>query len=122
MTGQIMGGAAPIYPDMILGYESSREGGSLVHPILGTSNPDVSLRPAQLRTGMLSLAFLAASAEADSKAAEDQLSTVSVFTLLEDQRTTIGMRFVVSGPIRRALDPESRSAWTVEVDYTEVAS
>ncbi len=120
MTSQITGGASPVYPNMILGYESTRDGGSLVHPILGTSNPDVSLRPAKLRGGTLKLAFLAESAESDSKSAEDQLSSATVFTLLDDDRTTVGMQFIVSGPIRRLLDPESRRAWTVEVEYTEV--
>lgn len=122
MSAQITGGAAPIYPSIVLGFESERDGGSLVHQILGNSNPDVTLRPAQLRSGTLKLTFLSDSSEEDSRTSELTLSQGTVFTLLETDRSSVGMQFVVSGKIRRALDAETRDDWTVEVDYTEVAS
>ena len=122
MTAQITGGATLIAPTTILGYSSVREAGTLVHPILGGGSPDVTLRPAQLRSGTLSLAFLdPATSEADSREAESVLSGPVTFTLVESDRATLGMAFVVSGQIRRELDPETRADWTVEFDYTEVA-
>lgn len=121
MTAQITGGAAPINPDVVLGYESEREPGSIAHPILGSSSPDATLRPAQMRSGSLTLGFIQATAEADSSAAESNLSAAASFTLTESDRSTVGMRFIVTGPIRRALDPETRAAWTVAFDYTEIA-
>lgn len=121
MSAQITGGATTINPDLVLGYESQREPGSIAHPILGSSNPDVTLRPAQMRSGSLALGFLTATAEVDSSAAETNLGTAAVFTLTESDRSTVGMRFVVTGPIRRTLDPETRAAWSVAFDYTEVA-
>lgn len=121
MSAQITGGVTPIYPSTVLGYESERDAGSLVHKILGNSNPDVTLRPAQLRSGSLKLAFLSDTSEEDSRTAELALSQGSVFTLLETDRSSVGMQFVASGRIRRILDDETRDDWSVEVDFTEVA-
>ena len=121
MTAQITGGASAITPDLVLGYDSVRKAGALAHPILGSSSPDVTLRPAQMRSGELALAFLMETAEPDSRAAEVNLATAAVFTLIEPDRATVGMRFIVTGPIRRTLDPETRAAWMVSFDYTEIA-
>lgn len=121
MTALITGGATSITPDVVLGYESAREAASIAHPILGSSSPDVTLRPAQMRAGTLTLGFIQATAEADSSAAEENLSTAAAFTLTESIRPTVGMRFIVTGTIRRALSSETRATWTVKFDYTEVA-
>lgn len=121
MTALITGGATSITPDVVLGYESAREAGSIAHPILGSSSPDVTLRPAQMRSGSLTLGFLQATAEVDSSAAESNLAAAVAFTLTESTRPTAGMRFVVTGPIRRTLSTETRATWTVSFDYTEIA-
>lgn len=121
MTALITGGATSITPDVVLGYESAREAASIAHPILGSSSPDVTLRPAQMRAGTLTLGFIQATAEADSSAAEENLSAAAAFTLTESTRPTAGMRFIVTGPIRRALSSETRATWTVTFDYTEIA-
>lgn len=121
MTALITGGAASITPDVVLGYESARAAGSIAHPILGSGSPDVTLRPAQMRSGSLTLGFIQATAEADSSAAEANLSAVAAFTLTESARATVGMRFIVTGPIRRALSSDTRATWTVTFGYTEIA-
>ena len=121
MSAQITGGPTTIAPDAVEGYESNREGGTLVHPILGGA-PDVTLRQAQLRAGKLVLKFVSATGEADSKTAEDSLSSAAVFTFSETSAATIGMRFVVpdSGGVRRALSAQTGRVWAVTVDFQEV--
>lgn len=122
MADIITSGAAVIAPTIILGYESSRETRTVVHPILGRPAPDATLRPAGLRTGRLELGFTAATAEADSAAAETILSAAATFTLVSADRTTAQMAFVLpeGGRLSRALDDSTRNAWVVSFDWTEI--
>ena len=122
MVDIITSGAVVISPSLILGYESEREAGTLVHPILGSSDDEITLRPARRRTGTLRLAFLDERSESDSLDAETALSQGAVFTLTSDDRTTIAMQFVVpsTGRVVRRLDDETRLDWTVTVDFQEV--
>lgn len=116
-------GGSVISPDAFSSYESERAGGTIVHPILGSSDPDTTLRPALLREGSFALTFTRESAEYDSRAAEAVLSAGAVFTLLSPERTSVAMAFVVpqSGGIKRSLS-SSGGAWVVTVDYQEVAT
>lgn len=113
----IIRGEIVIEPVLVDGYESTRTTGSLVHPILGLPTPEVTLRPAQLRTGTLRLVFPGEFVSAD---AETQLSVGGVFTLKSSDRVTVIMDFVPFGKITRALDDETRDVWIVSVDFQEV--
>lgn len=106
-----------IEPSATDGYDSARESGNLVHPILGKPEPDVTIRPAKMRTGTLTYWF---DDEAESRAAEQAHSTGDIFTLIYGHRPTIEMSYVPSGVIARRLDKSS--AWIVTVDFTEVAA
>lgn len=108
-----------ITPDMVLAYQSRREAGNIVHPILGRSNPDVTFRPAMLRTGTLELGFYGDTSEEDSLAAEEAHALGVVFTLASTDRGSIEMSYVVSGAVVRTI-AESRTAWTLDVEYQEV--
>jgi hypothetical protein len=108
-----------ITPDMVLSYQSAREAGNIVHPILGRANPDVTFRPAMLRTGRLELGFYSATAEDDSLAAEQAHALGVIFTVASTDRSSIEMSYVVSGAVVRTLT-EQRTAWTLEVDFQEV--
>lgn len=107
-----------IHPDLVLGYQSSRESGNIIHTVPGRSNPDVTLRPARLRTGSLELFF---ADEYDAKAAEDAHANGSTFALVVEDRASVAMFYVVSGSISRELDSQTRKRWTVRVDYQEIA-
>lgn len=110
-----------ITPDMVLSFQSSREAGNIVHPILGRANPDVTFRPAMLRTGTLQLGFYASTAEADSLAAEEAHALGVVFTLASTDRSSIEMSYVVSGGVVRSLVvPSGQGAWTLDIDFQEV--
>jgi len=108
-----------ITPTIVDGFTSTRESGTLVHPILGSENPDVTLRPAALRAGILTLVFASASA---ATAAEMVMASAQVLTLTDPDVSQIGMSFVVTGGgIELDLDRESRSAWLLRVPFQEVA-
>ena len=121
MSNVITSQTAVITPTLITGYSSKRESHTVLHQIIDRSAPDVTLRAASLRSGSLELLFAAEDAEAASSAAEAALSEAAVFTLTSDERSTVGMPFVVQGSITRTLDDASRSAWTVAFDWAEVA-
>lgn len=120
MTSTITTGAGTITPTLLLGYQAARQAQTIVHPILGRADPDVTLRPATLRTGTLGMGFSGVGSAAASKAAEDLLATAALFTLSDTDLPSIGMKFAVTGNITRELEDETRSAWLVSVDYTEV--
>ncbi|MBN9207282.1 MAG: hypothetical protein J0H96_01300 [Microbacterium ginsengisoli] len=118
MASTITTSSTTITPDAVDGFESQRAAGTLVHPILGSSSPDITLRPARLRSGTLRLVFLS---ETAAKAAEDALSAAAVFTLTTD-RTTLPSTLVITDRITRALDDATRAAWIVTVGYQEVTT
>lgn len=120
MSTVITHASGTITPTVVLGYESEREARTIVHSILGRANPDVTLRPAGLRTGTLTLGFEGATAEADSLEAENVHAAVGSFAVVSTDRDTIEMPYVVSGRITRALDDQTRDAWTVAIDFQEV--
>lgn len=120
MSTLITHGADTITPTQVLGYDTEREAGNIVHPILGRSNPDVTLRPARLRTGTLTLGFHGRTSEADSLTAEALHATGGVFAVVSTDRATVEMSYVVDGMIRRELDDESRDAWVLSVGFQEV--
>lgn len=123
MVDSILSSSASISPDLILGYESSRTSGAVVHPIVGRPAPDVTLRRAGLRRGRMQLGFLGEDAESASADAETALSAAAVFSLVSDDRSTIQMRFVLpsTGAITRQLDPDTRETWSVTFDWQEVS-
>lgn len=120
MSNTITIGATIITPDQVDGYTSIRESGNIVHRILGNPSPDVTFRPAQLRTGTLRLVF---DSEAEAKAAEDAHATATTTcTLDSDDAPTVAMTYVTDGAgrISRSLDDETRDAWILEVPFQEV--
>jgi hypothetical protein len=119
MTSTITHSQGTIVPALIDGYESTREGRSVMHEILGTSRVDVTLRPAAPRTGTLRLLILT---EADAAAAEIVIARAEVFTLTSTERATVDMQFFVppGGRISRELDEDTRDHWIVAFDFHEV--
>lgn len=107
-----------INPTEIDGYEPSIPVRNIVHTILGRSDPDVTFRPAGLRTGTLSLVF---ELEADAWAAVAALRVPQVLTLTDADVAVVNMSFVVApGELRPTLDDATRSVWIVEVPFQEV--
>jgi hypothetical protein len=106
-------------PQMVVGYDSARAGQNVFNSVLGRSNPDVTLLPAAPRTGTLTYLF---TNEADAAECERMHQGTELLTLADSDLSTIGMTYVLDGNLRRQLDPETRSVWTVAVDFQEVIS
>lgn len=111
------GGA--ITPTIINGFSASRPVRTLVHTILGRSDPDVTYRPAGLRKGELTLVFATG---AEAAAAEAALIVPQVLTLSDPAVPEVAMSFVVAdGEVGTTLDLGTRRVWIVSVPFQEVA-
>ena len=123
MSATIVIGGTVINPSAVQGYEASQAGGAIVHPILGRTADDVTLRPGGLRSGTLNLAFTSATAETDSLAAAEAHSSAAVAVLTSPEVSSASMAYVVpsTGRVVRTLSNTTRAAWMVAVDFQEVA-
>ena len=112
--------AGAIVPQIIDGYQVTRDAHTIVHTVLGRVSPDVTLRDAGTRRGELSLVF---EVEGVAHAAVGVLSSPQVLTLVTPDRPTLGMQFVVAdGSLSVELDDETRDAWVVRVPFVEVTA
>lgn len=118
MSTIITSGATVLTPELILLFEDESEAGTLVHPKLGTSNPDVTLRRAAAPTGKLRLLFLTAE---EAQSARDAHMAAAVFTIVTDEVTWLPSSYVPNGSIRRVQQNDDRDRWVLEVDYQEVS-
>jgi hypothetical protein len=130
-------------PTLVDGYAGERTPQTIVHPILNRADPDITIRPAALRTGTLRMLFsevgsggglvldedgyiveapmIAYDAEVVSLECSDAHAAGGVFSLVSSERGTIEMSYVATGSISRTLDDESRAMWMLEIGYQEVA-
>lgn len=105
-------------PELVLGYQTQREARTVVHRVLDRVDPDVSLRPAGMRSGTLDLFYLT---EQEAYDAEVMHTMPARFTFTEDDRPTASMTYVVAdGRIQRRLDDATRRRWVVSVPFVEV--
>lgn len=118
MTSTISHATGTIAPLAIDGYEASIEMRSRVHVVMGRRDPDITRRPAGLRTGTLSLVFASRS---EAWAAVAALSVPQVLTLTDAEVPQIGMSFFIADA---ALVPrfDDRIGWTLAVPFQEVLS
>lgn len=110
-------GGATITPLLVIGYESTRTARNVVHQILNRANPDVSLRPATLRTGTLTMlcASLAIAQSLEQLHLQD-----GIMRLQDADLPAAAMYYVPNGSITVTLDPEGRRRALVAVDFHEV--
>jgi len=117
MATTITKGDVTVTPALVLGYDAARMSRNLVHNLIGNGAPNVTLKPASLRSGTLELLF---ADESTAAACEALHATEGSFTLTDSDRPSIGMVYVV-GSIRRQLEPETRAFWIVSVGFQEVS-
>lgn len=106
-------------PDLILGWEQSRAGTSIVQDIIG-GGVRISVGRARPRTGTLELFY---KFEVDAVHAFDlhQPALYLKLTDLDNPGSWREMSYVVTdGGCRLRLDPTTRRRWIVEVDYQEL--
>jgi hypothetical protein len=115
-AGTITWSGDPIEPDTIEEPEAMISGGNIIHTILGRDEPDVTMRPAGLRTGTLVLSFPDEATQAAARIAHQQPEE---FALTVMGRSYLDMTYVLSPQgIRSYRTPGGR--FVVEVGYQEV--
>lgn len=119
MSTTITHNSTSIYPVLVLGWESTQETRNIVHAIIGKSSPDVTLKPAALRTGVLSTFWTTAANAETCRALHGQLGT---FTLATTELSQVAMTYVVSGAITTKLDSDSQKLWVVDIEYAEITA
>lgn len=111
------GSATVITPDLVFPYESSDESGTVLHPIAGRGNPDVSLAEAALPAGVLRLFFLTYEA---ADAARLFHRAPSAFSLSAPEMPWLPTYYVVIDRIGRAQQETNRARWIIDVPFQEV--
>lgn len=116
MTTTISDGVDTITASVMDGYSATRPTRNVVHAILGSNAPAVSLREAGLRTGTAQLVFELQAVAEDAAA---MLASGLQLTLADTDRANVGMTFVLAGDLTVELDSDTRSVWVVSFDFQE---
>lgn len=116
MTTTISDGTDTLTATVMDGYNATRQSRTVLHPILGSNAPAVSLREAALRSGTHRLMFQTLTVAEDALA---MLGSGYELTLADTDRANVAMTFVVSGDLRLELDDETRDLWVIEFEYQE---
>lgn len=118
MTTTVSAGSLSFSPDLITGWSSEQESRNIIHAIIGRPTPDVTLKPAPARTGMIEMFFAVG---AESFLARSILATGAVFTIISDETPWLdGLTFVLIGTLSATLNPESRTSWMLSTGFQEV--
>ena len=117
MASSIIAGQRVSTPLLVTGYSSTRKANNVFNDVLG-GGLDTTLGKAGLRTGTLVCLF---ANEVDAAACEGMHTGTDVLRFNDTDRPSIIMNYVPSGNITRALDDQSRTYWTVSIDFQEVA-
>lgn len=110
--------AATTTPDLVMLHEDASEAASVVHPIIGSEDVDVTLRPARRPTGTLRLLYLT---HADATAARELHRAASTFTIDSPDMPWLPARYVPQGAIGRVQQAQNVKRWMIEVGYQELA-
>lgn len=112
-------GASSVVADLVTEYESSRESGNQLHPIIGRTDQDVSLKAAGLRTG----SFTAVCPDLTTALALEALHAgLGVLTLASTELPGLDMTYVTSGAVSVQPDDQDIRRWSVSVDFAEVSA
>ena len=117
MATTITSGGVTRTPLQVLGYRSERTSGNILHPVLGSTSQDVTLRAAGLRSGTLELLALTMADALNLEALHLNAATV---TLADTDIPSGGFTYVASGRIAVELEDETRSLWTVSIEFQEI--
>lgn len=101
----------------ILGWSMTRPGRSVVHAILGDSEPDVTIREAGLRAGQVRVLF---ATEAAAQACADALAGVGGPWVFDGDVLTLTAR--ITGDLVIDALSDDGGAWATTVTVQEVSS
>lgn len=107
----------PVIPELVTQWEASRTTRHIVHEVIGSSVPDVTLQFAGPRTGTMSALF-------DNEDAAFVLTRMlggrDVIEFSDDTSSSAGMTFVANGTFTMTTDSQDHTRWTVTFPYLEV--
>lgn len=106
-----------VQPLLVMQYAAASTTRHIVHDVIGSPWPDITLQAAGPRSGTMS-ALLATEDDANRLFAMLQGTTVLVFS--DDTAVSTGMNFVANGTITMTTDDQQRSYWVITTDYLEV--
>lgn len=117
MATTISDGMSSVTPVLVVDYAHRRAARTIVHDVIGSSTPDVTLRAAGTREGTLQAVLIT---QADVTTLDTLLASPTVLTVTSDDEPRLdGLRHVVAGD-----DPEVRlegaRTWVVTWTYREV--
>jgi len=121
VASTITDGTTTLSPRLVVGYETARPLRNVIHPIVGATTDGsvaVTLRPAGLRTGTLTLLH---DTLAQAQIMEALLVQDKVFTLADSDEPAAALTFVTAVGELRVYLSDDRAAVLVEAPFQEVA-
>jgi hypothetical protein len=109
-------GGGTTTPELILGYQASRESRNVVHDLIGGGIAITLVEP-RPRSGVLRLFY---QVEADAFAALALHTRETTFFLSSDDRPHINMTYVLDGAGDIELDEDTKDKWIVPIGFQEV--
>lgn len=119
MSVAISNGVDEFTPLIVTRHDYVFPNRNILHDIIGSNEPAVTLREAGLRKGSLSLRVADADAAAAAKAI---LGSASALTFTDSVTPSESMTFVLDGDIRVTLDSVTLLRRVIEFDYAEVSA
>lgn len=114
----IMHSGGSLVPTAVERFSASRTVNTIVHDLLNREDPDVTFRPAGLRTGRFRLVF---ENEDAALSAYDTLASAQPFTILNPAVTPLNMTFIVAGgDLTIEQDSDVATLWRIDVPFQEV--
>lgn len=107
---------ATVAVPLITNYNYSRISQNIIHDTMESGTPQVTLRPAQTRSGRLEVLC---SSRAMANDVEAIATTVGTIQLTSASDPLADMTFVVSGAVQLIEDSLNR-VWNIFIDYREV--
>lgn len=118
MSTTISTGSLTTSPDLVKNWASFQETRNVIHTVIGKSAPDVTLKPAAMKSGKLSLFYTSLDA---AESARTLFTTAAVFTIYTTDAPWInGFNFVVNGSVSAIVEEIDLASWHLDIDYQEV--
>ncbi|WP_292763748.1 hypothetical protein [Microbacterium sp. UBA3486] len=118
MTTTITHAGGVITPTSMPGWDARADLRSIVHTIMGRSDPDITRRPTGMRRGTLTLVFESGAA---AYAARSILAVTQPLDLGNPSVGQVTMRFIVAGNELGEVI-EDAGQWVLSVPFQEIAS
>lgn len=119
MTALITQGTATIVPQLVLNYRASRSSRNVLHELVESQDPAVTLRSTGLRRGTLQLLF---AGPVSAGTAATVLARTGLFAYSDSGNSSNNMSFYVDGDITKSQAEAGSAAWIVTVDFQETSS